>query len=531
MSEPDLSLVYDYVVIGSGFGGAVSALRLTEKGYRVLIIEQGRRKKSSDFPRTNWDVRKYLWAPLLRCFGIQKISFFNEAFVLSGVGYGGGSLVYANTHMMPASRFFQDAIWSHLQDWESALKPHYERARQMLGTTKNPHLGVEDQALKAVAEKWGRGNSFSSVDVGIYFGDPNQSVDPYFNGEGPLRKGCILCSGCMIGCRHDAKNTLDKNYLYLAEKRGAQVLTGIKIEKIEFDSDIYTVSGQSPESLHQRNEVQVKAKGVVLAAGVLGTLEILFKQKWKYKTLPKLSERLGEKFRTNSESLCGVAGSDIKLNNGIAISSVIHPDDNTHIQICKYPNGSGLMGKLGTAPAGAGGIVSRGIQSGIYFLRHPWPYLKLMLNFEIASKAIFLLVMQNLDNSMKMVFKRGFFGWRLKMQNGSGERVPSFIATGQGVMHDYAESVNGIPMNAIPEIFFNLSTTAHVLGGCPMGSTVQEGVVDSKFNVFGYPRMLITDGSIIPCNLGVNPSLTITALSEYAMAQILPKSERPLEGF
>ncbi len=516
--------VYDYVVIGSGFGGAVSAFRLSQKGYRVLILEQGKKWRAEDFPKSNWNIKKYLWAPLLRSFGIQRISIFNEAFILSGVGYGGGSLVYGNTHMTPSKEFFQNPIWAKLGAWEEILAPHYQMAKKMLGTTQNPHLEIEDEALKTVAEKWGRGASFSPLDVGVYFGDPLQEKDPYFSGEGPLRKGCNFCSGCMVGCPNGAKNTLDKNYLYFAEKSGAEVRTGVRVEKIEFENDEYILSCHPTEDLFKSFKIKIRTRGVVLAAGVLGSLEILFKQKWKYKTLTKLSDKLGENFRTNSESLCGVAGAQKKLNNGVAISSVIHPDNNTHIQICKYPDGSGLMGRMAVMSAEDGGILKRILQSTLKIFTQPISFLRVFFDFEFASRSVFLLVMQNLDNSMKMIFKKNLFGWSMKMQNDSGHaRVPSYVSTGQRVMNDYAKVVGGVPLNAFTEVFFNLSSTAHALGGCPMGASVEEGVVDSQFNVFGYPRFFITDGSIIPCNLGVNPSLTITALSEYAMSLVQEK--------
>ncbi|HXH19639.1 MAG TPA: GMC oxidoreductase [Chitinophagales bacterium] len=515
--------VYDYIIIGSGFGGSVSAMRLSEKGYSVLVIEKGRRYTANDFPKTNWNIRKYLWIPLLKCFGIQKLTFFREVFVISGVGVGGGSLVYANTHMIPPAPFFENPVWSRFRDWKQTLQPCYERAMFMLGTVKYPRHHEEDTVLKAVARDMGKEESYDNVNVGVYFGDTAHESDPYFKGLGPLRRGCVECAGCMVGCRYNAKNTLDKNYLWFAEKFGARVLPETLATKIEFKDGIYHITTQSSTSWFKRNVRVYQSKGLVLCGGVLGTMELLLRQKYEMKTLPHLSDTLGFNLRTNSESLCGVFSRDRKLNHGVAITSIFNPDEHTHIEVVKFPDRSDAMFRLGTFATGPGSPFVRTAKLIGSILTHPFTYLKANLKFNIARNSVILLVMQTLDNSMKLVWKKGWRGGKMALDNTGQNRVPAYIETGQQVMYRYAEKVNGIPMNALTEILFNMSTTAHILGGCPMGETKENGVVNDKFEVHGYPNMYVLDGSIIPCNLGVNPSLTITALSEYAMEQIPSK--------
>ncbi len=516
--------LYDYIIIGSGFGGSVSAMRLAEKGYSVLVLEKGKEFKANDFPKSDWNIRKYLWAPLLKCFGIMKLTFFKEVFVLSGVGVGGGSLVYANTHMIPPDEFFKNPVWGKLKDWKKELMPYYDKAKFMLGTVKVDRFYEEDYILKDLAKDMGKEESFGGVNVGVYYGDTKKAVDPYFNGLGPERTGCVECAGCMIGCRHGAKNSLDKNYLYFARKFGAKIQAETLVSKVEYKDKVYHIHTQSSSSWFSRKKQIFKAKGLVISGGVLGTMDLLLNQKHGVKTLPKLSERLGENFRTNSEMLCGITMADQKLNHGIAISSVFNPDPSTHIEIVKYPNGSGAMGKLGVFATENGPSYVRTLKLLGKIITHPIKFLKVFANTKFASNSIILLVMQTLDSAMKMRWKKGWFGkGKIKLDNSGNERVPVFIDVGQEVLHRYAEKVNGVAMNGATEILFSMSSTAHVLGGCPMGDSPEEGVVNQKFQAHGYPNMYILDGSIIPCNLGVNPSLTITALSEYAMAQVPEK--------
>lgn len=517
---------FDYIVIGSGFGGSVSAMRLAEKGYRVLVVEKGKRWKSQDFPKSNWNLKKYLWLPALRWFGFLRLSFFKEVFILSGVGVGGGSLVYANTHMMPPDAFFNNPVWAGLKDWKSVLAPYYETARFMLGSEKYKKENAEDLVLKEIAEEMGRGHTYGRVDhVGVYLGDPKKEVDPYFKGLGPKRKGCIECAGCMVGCRYEAKNTLDKNYLWFAENLfGATVLAETETIRIEVQAE-HTYKIQTKQSTGlSKNEQTFTTSGIVVSGGVLGTLDLLLKQKHVHNTLPNLSDKLGHNLLTNSEMLSGVVAADRKLNHGLAISTVFNPDEHTHIELCKFPDKSGAMIRLATMAAGNGNPAVRTLKMLGNIITHPIDFLRSVFQRNTAKNSVIFLIMQSLPNAMRMKLKSGLFGHSLAFKNDSGEKVPSYIPIGQEVLYQYAAKVNGVPQNAFSEVVFGLASTAHILGGCPMGKTKEEGVVNEKFEVHGYKNFYILDGSIVPCNLGVNPSLTITALSEYAMSQIPVKA-------
>ena len=511
---------WDYIVIGSGFGGSVSAMRLAEKGYSVLVIEKGKRFSASDFPRSNWNIRKFLWLPSLRLFGFQRIDMFKEVGILSGVGVGGGSLVYANTHMFPPDAFFKNKAWAHFRDWKKTLSPFYKKAKFMLGSAPYEKEHYEDKVLHEIAKDMGKESSYMPVNsVGIYQGDTENYVDPYFNGIGPLRKGCIECAGCMVGCRHDAKNTLDKNYLYFAEKFGSHVLAETEVRRIEYENGLYQVTTRSSTAFIKTRKTTYQSRGLVVAAGVLGTLRLLFRQKVNNGTLSRISDKLGHNLRTNSESLCGVTNAKQKLNHGIAISRVFNPDENTHIELCKYPNKSGFMKTLMTLATGDGSGPMRTLKLLANLLTSPLKLARFIFKQDFANNSLYLLVMQTLDNAMIMRWKKGIFS-RLKIDNSGQNRVPAYIGIGQEVMHRYAEKTGGIAINATAEVVMNMSSTAHILGGCPMGRDAAEGVVDDKFAVHGYENFYILDGSIIPCNLGVNPSFTITALTEYAMSKI-----------
>jgi cholesterol oxidase len=515
--------VYDHIVIGSGFGGSVAAMRLSEKGYDVLVLEKGKRWAAKDFPRSNWNIRKFLWAPALRCFGPQQIDLLDRIMVLSGAGVGGGSLVYANTHMMPPDSFFQHPSWAELGDWKERLAPYYAKARSMLGSTPYIKEGPEDEVLQGIAKDMGKADTYRPVDhVGVYLGDPSTSTDPYFKGLGPQRNGCTECAGCMVGCRHNAKNTLDKNYLWFAERNGARIEAGTKVDRIEYKDGLYHVYTRSTMNWPWDARRVFRSKGLVVSAGVLGTLRLLMRQKHELGTLPELSDTLGGSLRTNSESLCGISGIPGKMNHGVAISRVFAPDDNTHIELVKYPDGSGVMGLLSVMAAGAGPPLLRTAKMLWNTVSRPHRVFQ-VLRRDWARHSIILLVMQTVDNAVDLRWKRGLFGGRLRVNEQRERRVPAYIPIGQEVMHRYAGKVGGVAMNAAPEVLMNMSSTAHILGGCPMGTDRSNGVVNERFEVFGYPRMHILDGSIIPANLGVNPSLTITALSEYAMAQVAPK--------
>jgi cholesterol oxidase len=521
-------LIYDYIVIGSGFGGSVASLRLVEKGYKVLTLEQGRRFHPEDFPKTNWNLFKYLWIPALRCFGFQKLSFFKKASILSGTGVGGGSLVYANTLYYPPDEFFSSDSWAHSGDWKKILDPFYKRASFMLGRTKYKKLNPEDLVLEEISRDMNVHHTFETVHLGVNFDGSGEESDPYFNGLGPLRKACIECGGCIVGCRENAKNSLDMNYLWFAEKMGLEILPGTRAEKIIFKDNLYHIEVRNIISFLPRKRKTFISKGLIIAAGALGTLELLLKQKYRYKTLPMLSEKLGHKLRTNAETLCAISGAPAKLNNGLAITSVFCPDPRTRVEVVKYPDRSNAMKIFfGLSADGAPGSMHRSVKLIIQTLKHPARFTKTMFNFNWSSNTIILLVMQTVDNAMRMVWKKSLLGSKMIIDNSGQKRVPAYIPIGQEVMERYAKKVMGIPQNILLEVFFNRPTTAHILGGCPMGDTAEDGMVDRHLKTYGYPDLFIVDGSIVQSNIGVNPSLTITALAEYAMDRIPYKDSTP----
>jgi len=517
-------MIYDYIVIGSGFGGSVASLRLAEKGYSVLTIEQGKRFNPGDFPKSNWNLPKYLWIPALRFFGFQKLSFYATASILSGTGVGGGSLVYANTLYIPPDEFFSNLSWHRFGDWKKLLEPFYDRAAFMLGRTKYTKRNIEDQILEDVSREMKAHDTFDSVYVAVNINGSETESDPYFKGLGPMRKGCIECGGCMVGCRENAKNTLDRNYLWFAEKIGAEILPETKVEKISFDDNLYTIEAKSVTSLFLKRKKVFQARGIVVAAGALGTLELLLKQKYRYNSLPLLSDKLGHELRTNAETLCAVSGASQKLNNGLAITSVFSPEPHTHVEIVKYPDNSNAMKWFfGLSVAGAATPLKRSWMLLKKTLKHPVILLKTLFNLKWSSNMVIFLVMQSADNAMKMVWKNTLFGGKMKIDNKGQKRVPAFIPIGQEVMERYAEKVKGVPQNILLEVFFDRPTTAHILGGCRMSENAETGVVDKNLQVHGYNNFYITDGSVIQGNIGVNPSFTITAMAEYCMNNIKAK--------
>jgi cholesterol oxidase len=522
-------MVYDYIIIGSGFGGSVAGLRLAEKGYRVLMLEQGKRYNPEDFPKTNWNLPKYIWWPAMRLFGFQRISFFPTTSILSGTGVGGGSLVYANTLYIPPDAFFGNEQWSRFGNWKKMLEPYYDRASFMLGRQKYGKLNYEDKALEEVSKEMNAHQTFDTVNVGVNLSDGDTLTDPYFNGLGPLRKGCTECGGCMVGCREGAKNSLDRNYLWLAEKAGLEILAETKAEKIIYRDTLYHVETRHVTSLFRRKGNTLTAKGIVVAGGTLGTLELLLKQKFKYGTLPLLSDKLGFELRTNAETLSAVSCAPEKMNNGLAITSVFKPDPHTHVEIVKYPDDSNAMKWFfGLSAEGARSSPGRTWKLFLKTLTHPIQFLKIIFNFKWSSSLVIFLVMQTVDNAMKMIWKNTWRGGKIKIDNRGHKKVPAYIPIGQEVMERYAKKVGGIPQNILLEVVFNRPTTAHILGGCPMSDSPDNGVVDKNLSVHGYPDFYITDGSIVQGNIGVNPSLTITAMAEYAMNNIQYKNGSPL---
>jgi cholesterol oxidase len=516
---------YDFVVIGSGFGGSVASLRLAEKGYSVLLLEQGKRYDPGDFPKSNWNLPQYLWIPFLRFFGFQKLSFYSTASIMSGTGVGGGSLVYANALYIPPDEFFNNNSWKIFGDWKNRLEPFYDKASFMLGRVKYPKLNIEDRILRDISVEMNAKETFESVHVGVNLGENGKESDPYFNGMGPLRNGCAECAGCMVGCRENAKNTLDRNYLWFAEKLGVKILPGTKAVRIMFKDNLYHVETKNIRSVLRLKRKTFTAKGIVVAAGALGTLELLLKQKHKFGTMTHLSDSLGHELRTNAETLCAVSGANEKLNNGLAITSVFSPDPYTHVEIVKYPDKSNaLKWFFGLAVGGEGSSLKRTAKLFIKSFTHPLLFLKTVFNFRWSTRLVIFLVMQTTDNAMKMVWKRGIAGGRMKIDNSGQKKVPAFIPVGQEVMERYARKVTGVPQNILLEVFFNRPTTAHILGGCPMSQEREKGVVDHELRVHGYPDFYITDGSVIQGNIGVNPSLTIAAMAEYCMSRIPSKN-------
>lgn len=536
--------VYDFVIIGSGFGGSVSAMRLTEKGYSVLVLERGKRFEDHEFPKTNWNLPKFLWLPALRCFGIFQMTFLNGQLALHGSGVGGGSLTYANVLMEPDERLFQSPAWKHLADWKSLLEPHYETARRMLGVTTNPRLWYSDEKMKDIAVELGRGDTFRRTDVGVFFGDPEQEgqivADPYFGGAGPVRAGCNYCGGCMVGCRYNAKNTLTKNYLYFAEMNGAQIIGESNV------TDIQPLQPLTPpplpegegQEVRERYEVHyrsstdpfakrqtVRARNVIVAAGALGTMELLFRCRDITRSLPKISAKLGDNVRTNSENIMGVTTRDkhIDHSKGIAITSIFQADEITRIEPVRYPDGSSFIRVL-TAPHVRGdSAFVRSLKTIWEALRHPVDFLYAKFFSRWAKFTTILLVMQVDENLTHIRLGRNpftLFRKGLVIKPDAENPPPKQIAVGNYVTRRLAQKVNGIPQAAFTDSLLNFPTTAHLMGGVPFGRNDHEGVIDLDFQVFNYPGLYVIDGSIMPANPGVNPSLTITALAELAMSKV-----------
>jgi cholesterol oxidase len=514
---------FDVAIVGSGFGGSVSALRLTEKGYSVAVIEAGRRFESADFPRTNWNLRRFLFFPKLGLRGIQRMTLLNDALVLSGAGVGGGSLVYANTLYEPLAGFYEDPQWSAICDWRSELAPHYRQAKAMLGVTDAPDDSPNDAVIRAVGEKLGVGASYRPTEVGVYFGEPGKTDrDPYFGGVGPDRTGCIKCGGCMVGCRHDAKNTLDKNYLYLAELNGAQVLPNRQVvDVIPRTAGGYDLVSVPAGSWTRSLRSTLSAEQVIFSAGALGTVKLLAALKENGR-LPGLSRTLGELVRTNSESIPAAvapSSSDIDYSTGIAISSSIYPDEHTHIEGVRYPRGSNAIGLLATMLVDGGGSIPRQLRFVGQILCHPLRFLRSLSVRRWSERTVILLVMQSRDNSIRLRWRKLRNGSvRLRSEQGSGEPNPTYIPVANEAARLAAEEIGGEPVGALNEALLDIPVTAHILGGCVIGEDAESGVIDGYQRMHGHEGLHVADGSAISANLGVNPSLTICAQTERAMA-------------
>jgi cholesterol oxidase len=513
---------YDVVVVGSGFGGSVTALRLSEKGYRVAVLEAGRRFADDEFARTSWDVRKFLWAPRLGCLGIQRIHRLPDVTVLAGAGVGGGSLVYANTLYPPDDAFYDDPQWCDVADWRTELAPHLETARRMLGVVTNPTVTPSDEVMREVAQQMGVGHTFRLTPVGVFFGEgPGvRSPDPFFGGAGPERTGCLQCGSCMTGCRYGAKNTLPKNYLWLAEGAGAEVLPLTTVTAVRPLGDGWAVDTARTGAWRARRTARTVTAGqVVLAAGTYGTQRLLHRMRDTGR-LRNLSPRLGELTRTNSESLLGATTKRrgwVDYSRGVAITSSFRPEPETHVEPVRYGAGSNLMGLLSTVLTDGGGPRARALTWLAELARHPVRAARTLWVRGWSQRTVIALVMQSLDNSLVVSGRRGLLGWRLTSRHGHGEPNPTWIPAGNEAVRRMAAVMGGEPGGSWLDLTGS-PVTAHFLGGVTIGADAEHGVVDGWHRVFGHPGLHVVDGSTVSANVGANPSLTITAQAERAMA-------------
>ena len=536
----DRQVDFDFIVIGSGFGGSVSALRLAEKGYRVAVMEMGRRWPPEDLPRTSWSIHRWFWRPRLGLRGFFNMRFFRHVTILHGCAVGGGSITYASTLLAAPDKVWDMGSWAGLADWKSEMPGHYATASRMLGIIENRILGPADHLLRKGAEASGCGHTYYRTRVGIFqsvAGEPVKQTypDPFFGGEGPERSTCNACGGCMMGCQHGAKNTLDLNYLYLAEKRGVQIFAETKV--VDVKPLGASASGGSGYEVHtvkstawiRRQPRRFTCSAVVFSASSLGTMELLFDLREKG-SLPAISQQLGKHVRTNSESLIGVrvAGSDDDLSKGIAIGSGVYIDEDTHIEAVRYPKGSDAMSLLATLLTdGRPGFrriamwLSNVCRSA---LLHPIKTTKVFWPKRWASESVILLCIQALEGHIEMAWERPWFWPFRKFLISRGAKVPTYIPQANAFARKLAEVSGGTSMSMLPEILFNVPSTAHCIGGCVIADSPRAGVVDVRHRVFGYKNMYICDGSVVSANLGVNPSLTITALAERAMTFIPPAS-------
>jgi cholesterol oxidase len=527
----------DVVVVGSGFGGSTAALRLTEKGYRVTVLEAGRRFADDELPKTSWDLRRYLWAPRLGCFGVQRIHLLPDVLVMAGAGVGGGSLNYANTLYQPPPAFFQDPQWAGITDWQAELAPYYEQASRMLGVTTNPSTTPADEVVREVAEQMGVGATFTSTPVGVFYGEPGVTVpDPYFGGAGPERTGCTECGSCMTGCRVGGKNTLVKNYLYLAERAGAVVEPMTTVTRISpRPGGGWEVEAVRTGAWREKRTVRRwTCDQVVLAAGTYGTQRLLHAMK-DDGTLPGLSPRLGHQTRTNSEAVLAATGRKgaVDYSRGVAITSSFHLDEHTHVEPVRYGRGSNAIGLLQTVLVDGGGRLPRWLKALGVIARNPAAFVRTLSVRNWSERTVIALVMQSRDNSIVVSGRPGRWGGRsLTSRPGTGKPVPTWIPGGHEAVRRMADLIGGDPGGAFTDLV-DIPMTAHFLGGCAIGATPDDGVIDAYHRVHGYPGLSVVDGSAVSANLGVNPSLTITAQAERATALWPNKGEadtRPAPG-
>jgi cholesterol oxidase len=532
----------DFVVIGSGFGGSVSALRLAEKGYRVAVLEQGRRWTPDNLPKSTWNLSRWLWRPTLGLHGFFSMQFFRHVVVLHGNAVGGGSITYANTLLVPPDKVWREGSWAGLADWERVMPEHFATARRMLGVTTNRRMAAADFRLREMAGIIGVEASFYPTEVGVFFGKEGDVPgtiypDPFFDGEGPPRHSCIGCGGCMVGCRHHAKNTLDKNYLYLAERKGAQLFAETQVVDVrplmqqEEGAAGYEVETVSLAKGSRGGKRCITCRGVVFAASSLGTQELLLRLKEK-RSLPRISDALGLHVRTNAESLIGVRfpGSAEDLSRGVAIGSGIYIDEHTHIEATRYPAGSDTMGLLTTVmtlgrPGWTRPFTWLATLARMLLTR-PWTTVRVLFPRGWARETMIFLCMQTLDGHLTMRLKRRWFWPFSKRLATDGQKIPTFIPAANDFALKAAKATGGVAMTSMTEILLNIPMTAHCMGGAAMGHDRSDGVCDGRNRVFGYRNMYVCDGSVLGANLGVNPSLTITALAEHAMSHVPPAAEQ-----
>lgn len=516
---------YDFVVVGSGFGGSVAGLRLVEKGYRVLMLEQGRELREGDLPQTNWDLRRWMWMPWVGLRGFFKMTILRHATILSGVGVGGGSTTYAATLPLPPDSFFQAGNWAGLADWQEELRPHYATARSMLGVAQNPRLGEADQALAQVAERRGEKQLFAPTEVGIYFGKSGRTVpDPYFGGRGPERTGCIHCGGCMLGCRHGAKNTLDKNYLHLARAQGLELLAETRVTAVRaLRGGGYQVEGRRGIGLGGQELLRVTSKNVILAAGVLGTVELLLRMKGDAEGLPLLSDCVGRYARTNSESFIGVISRkpEADLSRGVAIGSIYHTAPNESVEPVRYSDGSGFFRMLMAPHVEGDSTLQRLARLVAICFRHPLQVWRAYTVPNMARRMSILMYMRTIEGTLRLVLSK-WGGLTTRRETGPAP-VASFAAA-SGLAREASQVLDGFPFALVHETLFNIPTTAHILGGAVMGEDATTGVIDTEHRVFGYEGLYVMDGAAMSANPGVNPSLSILAMAERAMSKIPNKS-------